>query len=215
MSNFIGKILIACEFSGIVRNEFAKLGWDAWSCDLLHSELPGNHIMCDVRVVLNDNWDMIIAFPPCTYLTYAGMSSWYDDGRAMKRIKAAELFIEIYQSHCKFVCVENPRGIMTKIFRKADQEIHPYFFGDPFMKRTQLWLKNLPPLIYSLDDNLFFKKTAIQKPIPKKYYFSTKKNRQQPAHFCMLNSNSHIRSKTFKGIAVAMATQWTNYYLNY
>lgn len=121
---------------------------------------------------------MAIFFPPCTYLTYAGMANWYDKGRAEKRIEAASFFMQCYNAPIQHICVENPQGIMDKIFRKHDQEIHPYYFGEPQMKRTHLWLKNLPLLQYRLQTDLFETKTASVKPLPKKgRYFTDSTNR--------------------------------------
>lgn len=140
------RLLVACEYSATVREAFAAKGWDAWSCDLLPSDLPGKHYQCSALDVIDLGWDLLIAFPPCTYLTYAGMANWYDEGRAEKRIKAAEFFMQMYNAPISHVCVENPRGIMSQLFRKPDMEIHPWYFGDREMKRTNLWLKNLPPL---------------------------------------------------------------------
>ena len=160
------KVLVACEFSGIVREAFKAKGHDAWSCDLLPTEIPGQHIQGDVLEIINNGWDMMIAHPPCTYLSYVGMRNWYDEGRAMKRIKAAEFFMKMYDAPIKHICVENPRGIMSKIFREPDMVIHPYYFGEREMKRTNLWLKNLPVLEYRLEDNLFGIKTATDKPEP-------------------------------------------------
>lgn len=210
------RILVGCEYSGVVRTAFSKLGWDAWSCDILPTEIPGNHIQCDILDIINDDWDMLIAFPPCTYLTYAGMKYWYDEGRAMKRIKAAEFFMKLYDAPVPHVCIENPQGIMNKIFREPDMIIHPYYFGEPEMKRTGLWLKNLPKLKYFLEDDLFQQKTATEKPKPNK--IDIKKNgKKQNRYFVDTISNNHFksgheRSKTFQSIANAMAEQWTEFF---
>ena len=165
------RMLSACEYSGITRDAFSNLGWDAWSCDLLPTESEqtareGKHYQCDIFDVLYQDWDLLIAFPPCTYLTYAGMSNWYDEGRAMKRIEAAMFFMQLWEAPIKHICIENPQGIMSKIFRQPDMTIHPYYFGDQEMKRTNLWLKNLPPLKYQLETDLFGEKTAACKPKP-------------------------------------------------
>lgn len=210
------KVLIACEYSGIVRESFGKLGWDAWSCDLLPTEIPGNHYQCNALDVINDGWDMLIAFPPCTFLTYAGMRQWYDEGRAMKRIKAAELFMQLYNAPVKHVCVENPQGIMAKIFREPDMTIHPYYFGEPEMKRTCLWLKNLPKLEYRLSDDLFGCATATSKPLPKRVEVRRNTGRLKNRYSTDVIANGTIksgleRSKSFQSIANAMAEQWTKY----
>lgn len=208
------RVLIACEYSGIVRSAFSRLGWNAWSCDILPTEIPGNHFQCDALEVINDGWDMLIAFPPCTYLTYAGMRNWYDDGRAMKRIKAAEFFMQMYDAPVQHVCVENPQGIMAKIFREPDMTIHPYYFGEQEMKRTCLWLKNLPKLEYRLADDLFGNKTATDKPQPKRVELCKKTGRMKNRYFTDTIVNGKLKSgleksKSFQSIANAMAEQWT------
>lgn len=209
------RILIACEYSAVVRTAFERIGFNAFSCDILPTEIPGNHFKRDVLEILTKgwHWDLLIAFPPCTYLTFAGMANWYDEGRAMKRIKAAEFFMKLYEAPVERICIENPRGIMSNIFRKPDQIIHPYYFGDPDMKRTNLWLKNLPKLEYRLSDDLFGKKTAVEKPKP--YYIGKRKDngRIRNIYFTDTFINGKFKtglqkSKTFPGIATAMAEQW-------
>jgi len=209
------RVLIACEYSGTVREAFNKAGHDAWSCDILSTEIPGNHYQGDVLEILNLNWDLMIAHPPCTFLTYAGMNNWYDDGRAMNRIKAAELFMKLWEAPIEKICVENPRGIMSKIFREPDQEIHPYFFGEREMKRTCLWLKNLPKLEYAKSETLFEKQTATDKPEPSFIAIRKKTGRMKKRYFTdtMVDGRyktSKEKSKSFNSIAVAMATQWGN-----
>lgn len=208
------KILVACEYSGVVRTAFAKKGINAWSCDLLPSLQYGNHIVGDaIEVANSENWDALIAFPPCTYLTYAGNRHWEDVSRTMQRIKAAEFFMKLYSCKIKHICIENPQGIMSKLYRSPDQVIHPYYFGDNELKRTCLWLKGLPKLKYSLVDNLFEKKTASEKPKPTSTEINKvtgkKKNRYFTDSLINNNPKSQIeRSLTFKGIAEAMAEQW-------
>lgn len=208
------RVLIACEYSGIVRSAFSRLGWDAWSCDILPTDIPGNHYQCSVLDVLNDNWDLLIAFPPCTYLTYAGMRNWYDEGRALKRIEAAMLFMQLYDCRIKHVCVENPQGIMHKIFRQPDQTIHPYYFHESSFKRTCLWLKNLPKLNYILQPDLFNNVLPVIKPAPLNIQVCRKTGKTKYRHFTdsIINGkikSGHDKSKTFVSIADAMATQWT------
>jgi hypothetical protein len=210
------KVLIACEYSGIMRTAFAEQGWDAWSCDLLPTEIPGNHLIGNVMDIISDGWDLMIAHPPCTYLTYAGMGNWYDKGRAMKRIQAADFFMQLYETPVPYICVENPQGIMSKIFRQPDQTIHPYYFGEQEMKRTCLWLKNLPPLEYSLEDNLFGKKTATEKPLPTNRTFCKKTGKMKNRYFTDAITNGRLKtgkekSKSFASIAKAMAAQWTKH----
>lgn len=125
------KLLVACEFSGIVRETFKAKGWDAWSCDLLPTEIPGQHIQCDVLELLDQNqhWDMMICHPPCTYLSYAGTRHWNAPGRAEKRTATMEFFMAFVNAPIPRICVENPRGWPGQQYRKSDQEIHPYYFG--------------------------------------------------------------------------------------
>lgn len=209
------RILLACEYSGIVRSAFESEGWDACSCDILPTELPGKHYQGDVMDIINDGWDMMIAFPPCTFLTYSGMNNWYDEGRAEKRIEAAKFFMQLYNSKVKHVCIENPQGVMSKIFRELDQTIHPYFFGERQMKRTSLWLKNLPKLKYQLKDDLFGYKTATEKPIPEAITFHKKSGKYKNRYFtdCFIVGRLKTgkeKSKSFSSIATEMAKQWTN-----
>lgn len=207
------RVLVACEFSGRVRDAFVKRGHEAISCDYLESEKPGKHYQGDVFDIINDGFDMMIGFPPCTFLTYAGMGYWYDEGRAMKRIKAAEFFMQLWEAPINRICLENPFGIMSKIFREPDQVIHPYFFGEPQMKRTCLWLKNLPPLCYQLHDDLFSSKTATEKPAPDSVTVRKKTGQLKKRYFTDAFvhgklKTGHEKSRTFIAIAKAMAEQW-------
>jgi site-specific DNA-cytosine methylase len=141
-------VLVACEFSGIVRNEFEKLGHNAWSCDLLPSELPGNHYQGDVFEFLNKmpTWDLIIAHPPCTDLAVSG-ARYFKQKRANGTQQIAiDFFMRLASLDCTKICIENPIGIMSRIWRKPDQIIQPWEFGHPESKATCLWLKGLPKL---------------------------------------------------------------------
>lgn len=204
------KVLIACEFSGIVREAFAKKGHDAWSCDLLDTEIPGQHIKDDVLEILNDGWDLMIAHPPCTYISYAGTSSWNDNGRIWKRLMALYFFAQLWNASIEKICIENPMGCASPTIAKYSQIIQPYYFGDIESKRTCLWLKNLPLLKHSVDNNLFENKTHAK---PKIYaYYKTGKKKGQPiygnSYLKFSEDRGKIRSKTFQGIANAMANQW-------
>ena len=219
------KVLIGCEYSGIVRDAFSGKGWDAWSCDLLptESELTkseGKHYQCDIFDVLYQDWDLLIAFPPCTYLTYAGTCEWTFEGRVMNRIESAKFFMQLYEAPVKHICIENPQGVMTNIFRKPDMTIHPYYFGERQMKRTCLWLKNLPVLKYQLEDDLFSKRTSTDKPEPLLIQIHKKTGRERKRYISDYKANydyksnserQHLRSKFWNGIANAMAEQWTEY----
>ena len=179
------KILIACEFSGIVREAFRKKGHEVWSCDLLATEIEGNHYKCDVRKVLNKHWDMIIAHPPCTHLAVSG-ARWFKN-KISEQKEAIEFFMQFVNHPCKHIAIENPISIMSTFYRKPDQIIHPWQFGHGETKATCLWLKNLPLL----------------KPT------NEVTGREHRIHMMPPSKNrSKLRSITFQGIADAMAEQW-------
>jgi hypothetical protein len=187
------RILVACEYSGTVRSALSAAGHDAWSCDILPTERPGNHIQADVLSVLDDGWDMMIAHPPCTYLSYVGVR-WYktQPDRMYKTKQAFNFFMALVDAPIPRIAIENPRGFPNQWYRKPDQIVQPWQFGDPFTKMTCLWLKGLPPLLYTC---------ICTDPFVD---WSTKGK-----HVSIAGSKSHARSKTFDGIANAMATQWT------
>lgn len=179
------KILIACEFSGIVRNAFTAKGHDAWSCDILPSEQKGNHIQGNVLEILNNGWDLMIAHPPCTHLAVSG-SRWFK--YKVKEQKEALEFVNILlNAPIEKIALENPISIISTHIRKPDQIIQPWQFGHGETKATCLWLKNLPKLkptnIVEGRENRIHK----EPPSPDRW-----KN----------------RSRTFAGIARAMADQW-------
>jgi len=190
------RVLVACEFSGIVREAFVKRGHYAMSCDLLPTEIPGNHYQGDVLDILDDSWDLMIAHPPCTHLAVSGARYFAEkraDGRQQSAIK---FFMAIAESKCKRICVENPVSIMSTVWRKPDQIIQPWQFGHPESKSTCLWLKGLPRLTPT---NVLMK--------PEKGYW----NNQTPSGQNKLapsDDRAKIRSKTYQGIADAMAEQW-------
>lgn len=203
------KILIACEFSGIVRDAFLAKGHDAMSCDLLPTESPGPHYQGDVFDIIGDGWDMMIAHPPCTHLAVSG-AAWFEKKRADGRQQAGIVFfLRLAVAPIHRIAIENPVGIMSSLWRKPDQMIQPYFFGDSFSKKTHLWLKNLPKLIHSSDGGLFWQKTHVDKgetvtfasgaKMPKWYADAWKLSPSERAK---------VRNKTFPGIASAMAEQW-------
>lgn len=198
------RVLIACEFSGIVRDAFSAQGCDAWSCDLLPTERPGKHIQGDVLEVINDGWDLIIAHPPCTYLSYAANSSWNNPGREEKRQVAMQFFLACYNAPCKHICVENPVGLPNTIFRKPDQIIHPYYFGERQLKRTCLWLRSLPGLWHLPENDMFGERTHTEYPEP---IYIDNTPRHQKRYFVDANHGNHVRSYSFQGIADAMAAQ--------
>lgn len=206
------KILLACEESQAVTKEFRNLGHEAYSCDLLPCSggHPEWHLQQDVTTLLIEHWDLIIAFPPCTYLTVTG-NRWFDiekyGNKALKRIadreEAIRFFMLFANSNCEHVAIENPVGVMSTVWRKPDQIIHPYMFGDPFEKKTCLWLKGLPQLVT----------TNVVEPAPRVFFDSGK---SMPSWYSEAwglpkEQRSIVRSKTFPGIAKAMAEQWSNY----
>jgi hypothetical protein len=203
------KILVACEESQAVTIEFRKLGHEAYSCDIepCSGGHPEWHLQQDVVPLLKEKWDMIIAFPPCTYLTVTG-NRWFNIERygekAVQRYKdrdfAISFFMLFANADCEKIAIENPVGIMSTEWRKPDQIINPWQFGDPFEKKTCLWLKGLPELI----------PTNIVEIPPRKQFGSGK---SMPAWYADAFSlpkeeRAKLRSKTFPGIAKAMAEQW-------
>jgi site-specific DNA-cytosine methylase len=141
------RILVACEYSGIVRDAFAAKGHDAWSCDILETEAPGNHLKGDVLNFLDMNWDLMVAHPPCTHLSVSG-ARWFTEGKKPMHLrkKALEFVQKLMDAPIDRICIENPVSVISSHIREADQLINPYQFGDMEYKRTCLWLKNLPRL---------------------------------------------------------------------
>ncbi len=181
------RVLVACEFSGIVRDAFERRGHDAWSCDFLPSEMPNTrHIQTDVEVLLKHyQWDMVIAFPPCTHLAVSG-ARWFD-GKRKEQIKGIAFFFRLAMSDAPKIAIENPIGIMSNLYRKPDQIIQPWMFGHGETKATCLWLKGLPLL----------KPTNIVE------------GREARVHKMPPSENRwKERSRTYPGIANAMAEQW-------
>lgn len=215
------RILLACECSNTVSKEFRKLGHYVMSCDLQpNDEDQTFHYQGSIFDILNDGWDMMIGHPPCTYLSNAGIG-WFNEEkygekavkRKANREEAMEFFLKLYNAPIERICLENPVGYPNSVFRKPDQVIQPYFFGDEHKKGTCLWLKNLPKLIYCKADNLFETKTTVEPKIlaiqyrkPSKYY---KGGEEKKRYFTDAGTrNAKVRSKTFEGIARAMAEQW-------
>ena len=139
------KVLVACEFSGIVREAFTRQGHEAVSCDYMPTEIPGNHIRGDVMNYICDGWDMMIAFPPCTHLASSG-ARWFAE-RQKEQWEALMFFCQLLVAPIPKIAIENPIGVISTRVRKPDQIIHPYHFGIPESKATCLWLKGLPPLL--------------------------------------------------------------------
>ena len=199
------KVLVACEYSGIVRDAFIKLGHNAWSCDILPTEIKGNHIQDNVLKHLDKDWDLMIAHPPCTYLSHCSVRWLYKDNklneeRYQKGLEAKDFFMKLLNAPIKKICVENPKPMKIFNLPRNSTFVQPYEFGHCYSKKTYLWLKNLTPLmptiIYAnhttfLPSNTGGKKRGQKfniKKIPKNY------------------NKEHSRFWT--GIAEAMAQQW-------
>lgn len=191
------KVLVACEYSGTVRDAFIKLGHEAVSCDLLPTESEGAHYQGDLFDVIDYPWDLVIAHPPCTDLAVSG-AAWFKSKRMNgSQYASASFFMSIYRRtiHVPMVAIENPVCIMSSLWRKPDQTIQPWMFGHPESKATCLWLKGLP---------------LLQETNNVKNIFDTlPKNQQQRLHYLPPSEDRwKERSKTFSGIADAMAAQW-------
>jgi len=225
-------VLLGCEESQAVCIEFRKLGIEAFSCDI--QECSGNHpewhFQEDIFKVIRggqlitqsgesvyiDKWDMMIAFPPCTFLTVTAnkwMNPEYKERfptRQQDRKDAIEFFMKLYNSPIERIALENPIGVMSTYFRQPDQIIQPHYFGDPTPKSTCLWLKNLPKLVHSKSGDLFTEKTHVEP----EYIIGKRDGKKYSAiHYQTVTKEkgerAKIRSKTFPGIAKAMATQWS------
>ena len=179
------KVLVACEFSGIVRDAFIRKGHDAWSCDLLPTESPGPHIQENVLNVLENNWDMMIAHPPCTHLAVSG-ARWFKD-KQVEQIQALEFVVWLMNAPIPKICLENPISIISTRIRKPDQIIQPWMFGHGETKATCLWLKNLPKL----------QSTNI-----------VEGRKARIHHMPPSENRGKERSRTYTGVAEAMAEQW-------
>jgi hypothetical protein len=185
------RALIACEYSGRVREAFRALGHDAWSCDLLESEDESPfHIQGDVLSVLRDDWDLMVSHPPCTHLAVSG-ARHFEAKRADGRQKEAiDFFMALANAPIPRIAIENPVCIMSGIWREPDQVIHPWQHGHGETKATCLWLKGLPPLMPT---------KIVSGRVPRVHWMPPGPNRWKE------------RSRTYEGIAAAMASQWSNY----
>lgn len=182
------RILVACEFSGIVRDAFSARGHDAWSCDLLPSEREGQHIIGPVESVLGDNWDLMICHPPCTHLAVSG-ARWFAEKK--REQEAALMFVRrlLYATWIPMIALENPISIISTKIRKPDQIVQPWMFGHGEIKATCLWLKGLPKLLPTKIVQGREARVHREPPSPERW-----KN----------------RSRTLTGLACAMADQWGN-----
>ena len=199
------RVLVACEYSGAVRDEFLKLGHDAYSCDILpceskHTTGKTRHYQRDVLEVINEGWDLMIAHPPCTHLAVSG-ARWFTEGRKPWSLQeeALEFVQQLMDAPIERICIENPVSVISSKIRKPEQIIQPFHFGHTTMKTTCLWLKNLPKL----------KHTDVVEPEMVKMKNGKMMNKFHYDTFKLPKAErSHVRSKTFEGIAVAMADQW-------
>jgi len=201
------KVLIACEYSGTVRDAFLKLGHNAMSCDLLPTDVPGPHYQGNVfdiiDEIVDDGWDLIIAHPPCTYLSRAGARWLYKGGqidqvRYEQGLEARRFFFKLLNANCPRIAVENPTPMRVFDLPAPSQVVQPYQFGDPYSKRTLLWLKGLPQLVPTnvlSEYRPFLPSNTGGKKRGQKYSIGVSKNWKQSA-------------KTFQGVADAMAQQW-------
>jgi len=194
------KVLVACEFSGIVREAFRAKGHDAMSVDLLRSELPGKHYQGDIADLFplgkTPEWDLMIAFPPCTHLAISGARYFAQKRKDGTQAMAIDFFMRLAHTRIRRICIENPIGIMSTFWRKPDQIIQPWQFGHPESKKTCLWLKHLPPLY----------PTKVLALHPRGYW-----NNQTPSGQNKLGpspTRAQDRGRTYQGIADAMAEQW-------
>jgi hypothetical protein len=198
------KVLVACECSGRVRDAFIAQGHEAMSCDLQPDESNGPHYQGDVRDVLGAGWDLMIAHPPCTYLSRAGARWWKEPGRLEKAEMAAGFVRMLWQADIEHIAIENPIGQLNKMWRYPDQVIQPWWFGDPWTKATCLWLKNLPPLMATCYAN-------DAKPLLPSNTGAGKRAGQRWAKGAVHNAKD--ASRTLPGIAKAMAHQWSSFLL--
>jgi hypothetical protein len=186
------RVLVACEFTGTVRRAFRELGHEAWSCDILPAEDGGPHIQGDVRQVLGDGWDLMVAHPPCTHLAVSGARHFHR--KQVEQAEALEFVQTLMDAPIPRIALENPVSVISSRIRKPDQIIQPYQFGHPESKKTCLWLKGLNPL----------QPTAVMQ-------MRGRWENQTPSGQNKLGPSPDrwkIRSKTYPGIAHAMATQW-------
>ena len=188
------RVLVACEYSGVVRDAFAAKGHDAWSCDILDSESEGQHIRGDALEELHKGWDLMIAHPPCTHLSVSG-ARWFTEGKKpmFLRENALDFVKKLMAAPIDRICIENPVSVISSHIREADQTINPYQFGHKEYKRTCLWLKNLP-LLKETDNVLEETRELPDKIANRIWWLGSGKGKE--------------RSKFYTGIASAMADQW-------
>ena len=191
------RVLIACEYTGTVRRAYRERGHDAWSCDLEPAEDGSrHHLRCDVRWVLENGWDLMIAHPPCTHLAISG-ARWFPEKRAEQQ-EALEFVLTLLNAPIHMIAVENPVGVLSSAVRPAEQIVQPWMFGDEAQKTTCLWLKNLPRL----------KPTRV---VGSGEFVDVGGGKRQQLWYYRLKKRDRgrARSRTFPGMAAAMADQWS------
>ena len=192
-------VLVACEESQAVTEALRKKGIDAFSCDILPTsgKHPEWHIQGDCMRILDYGWKAVIAFPPCTHLCVSGARYWREKRIDGRQFSAVEFVMRIYDCPAQYVAIENPIGVLSSLWRKPDQIIQPWQFGHTEQKATCLWLGNLPKL--SPTHNVFDEMMTLPK------------NKRQRIHYLPPSEDrATLRSKTYQGIACAMAEQWAN-----
>ena len=193
------RVLVGCEYSGVVRDAFLRFGHDAMSCDLLPTDTPGPHYQGDVMDIVGDGWDLAIFHPPCTYLSVSGIH-WNNRGRGWDRTYAALAFVrELLDADIPRIALENPVSIIASRIRRPDQIIHPHQFGHDASKKTCLWLKNLPKLVATNDVP---PRVVDGKPRWGNQTDSGQNNLPQTS------DRWKRRSTTYRGVADAFAEQW-------
>ena len=204
------KILIACEESQAVTKEFRKLGHEAYSCDIQECSggHPEWHIMGDIMEVLDRGWDMMIAFPPCTHICVSGARHFEQKRKDGRQQQGIDFFMAMINAPIEKIAVENPVGIMSSHHRKPSQVIQPYYFGDDARKTTCLWLKNLEPLEHKEKSDMFGEKTWVEPTIVTCANGKTFSAWEYKIASLPVGDRGKLRSKTFPGIAKAMASQW-------
>jgi len=208
------RILLACEESQAVCLEFRKLGHEAFSADILDcsGSNPEWHIKGDVIKILDDGWDMMIAFPPCTHLAVSGARHFKQKIKDGRQQQGIDFFMKMVNAPIPKIAIENPIGIMSTYYKKPNQIIHPYHFGDPYSKATCLWLKGLPPLLYNKKNEPKKQKELVFAELPnevdKGEFVTFPSGKRMAKWYNEASGNGHLRSKTFPGIAKAMASQW-------
>lgn len=203
------RVLVACEYSGTVRDAFIRAGHYAASCDILPSESPlGDHYQCDIMDIIDHGWDLMIAHPPCTFMSNAGACRMYpqkgivDPERLKKALDAKEFFMKLLDAPIPMICIENPKPLNIVGLPPETQIIQPWMFGEPYTKKTLLWLKNLPPLIET--------DVITEGIVPFCPSGTGRKLGGKSLGAAIRGNDSKNRSKFFKGMADAMAAQWGN-----